>query len=166
MSLDRLVNPPFPYLPPRRSDHVCGSYKQSSDGLYSSNEKYDSSEPFVNTSIAANVSTAFYDATFPSLVRDLPKLLRSEQEVAEGVKSSVSPRPSASSRFFVFRLFTARDPDAYKCYSPEEHAELDSYERSKVSCPAPPSLITRSHEPAAWVYSPKPLSTKPMLGKN
>ncbi|KAM3545891.1 hypothetical protein ARSEF1564_001172 [Beauveria bassiana] len=53
-------------------------------------------------SLAANIATAFYTATFPSLVHNLPKVLESEQQVRDGVKS------------------------------PEEHAELDSYERSKL----------------------------------
>ncbi|PMD45611.1 autophagy protein, partial [Hyaloscypha variabilis F] len=57
---------------------------------------------YVIGSVAANVVTAFYAATFPSLVRDLPKLLESEKEVQEGTKS------------------------------PEAHGELDSYERSKL----------------------------------
>ncbi|KAJ6787529.1 hypothetical protein PWT90_02784 [Aphanocladium album] len=57
---------------------------------------------YVVGSLAANIATAFYTATFPSLVHNLPKVLKSEQEVRDGVKS------------------------------PEEHAELDSYERSKL----------------------------------
>ncbi|EJP65315.1 autophagy protein (Atg22), putative [Beauveria bassiana ARSEF 2860] len=57
---------------------------------------------YVVGSLAANIATAFYTATFPSLVHNLPKVLESEQQVRDGVKS------------------------------PEEHAELDSYERSKL----------------------------------
>ncbi|KAJ3492436.1 hypothetical protein NLG97_g5396 [Lecanicillium saksenae] len=57
---------------------------------------------YVIGSLAANIATAFYTATFPSLVHNLPKVLKSEQEVRDGVKS------------------------------PEDHAELDSYERSKL----------------------------------
>ncbi|OAA59477.1 Major facilitator superfamily domain, general substrate transporter [Cordyceps fumosorosea ARSEF 2679] len=57
---------------------------------------------YVIGSLAANIATAFYTATFPSLVHNLPKVLKSEQDVRDGVKS------------------------------PEEHAELDSYERSKL----------------------------------
>ena len=36
---------------------------------------------------AANIVTAFYAATFPGLVRDLPKLIQSEQDVQTGAKS-------------------------------------------------------------------------------
>ncbi|KAJ4158546.1 uncharacterized protein LMH87_009068 [Akanthomyces muscarius] len=57
---------------------------------------------YVVGSLAANIATAFYTATFPSLVHNLPKVLKSEQEVRDGSKSA------------------------------EEHAELDSYERSKL----------------------------------
>ncbi|KAM3448277.1 hypothetical protein MY3296_007960 [Beauveria thailandica] len=57
---------------------------------------------YVVGSLAANIATAFYTATFPSLVHNLPKVLESEQQVRDGVKS------------------------------PEEHAELDSYERAKL----------------------------------
>jgi MFS-type transporter involved in bile tolerance (Atg22 family) len=57
---------------------------------------------FVLGSLAANVVNAFYAATFPSLVRDLPKLIESEDRVKAGLTS------------------------------PEEHNKLDSYERSKV----------------------------------
>lgn len=57
---------------------------------------------FVVGSLAANVVNAFYAATFPSLVRDLPRVIESEEKV---------------------RLGTV---------SPEEHGKLDSYERSKV----------------------------------
>ncbi|EGX93234.1 autophagy protein (Atg22), putative [Cordyceps militaris CM01] len=57
---------------------------------------------YVAGSLAANIATAFYTATFPSLVHNLPKILESEQQVRDGTKS------------------------------PEEHAELDSYERSKL----------------------------------
>ncbi|TQV97545.1 hypothetical protein V2A60_006704 [Cordyceps javanica] len=57
---------------------------------------------YVVGSLAANIATAFYTATFPGLVHNLPKVLKSEQDVRDGVKS------------------------------PEEHAELDSYERSKL----------------------------------
>lgn len=39
--------------------------------------------------VATNLVTAFYTATFPGLVRDLPKLIQSEQEVKEGTKTSV-----------------------------------------------------------------------------
>lgn len=45
---------------------------------------------------------SFYGATFPGIVRDLPKMIQSENEVKMGVKS------------------------------PDAHAELDSYERSKL----------------------------------
>ena len=36
---------------------------------------------------AANVVTSFYAATFPSLVRDLPKLIQSEHDVKLGAKT-------------------------------------------------------------------------------
>lgn len=51
---------------------------------------------------ATNLVTSFYAATFPGIARDLPKLIKSEQDVVAGLKS------------------------------PEEHAELDAYERSKL----------------------------------
>jgi hypothetical protein len=54
------------------------------------------------TLVATNVVTSFYAATFPGLVRDLPELIQSEQDVKNGIKT------------------------------PEEHSELDSYERSKL----------------------------------
>ncbi|KAH8894151.1 putative autophagy protein [Thozetella sp. PMI_491] len=57
---------------------------------------------YVIGSLAANVATAFYAATFPGLVRDLPELIQSEHDVAEGAKS------------------------------PADHEKLDSYERSKL----------------------------------
>ncbi|KXL42006.1 MAG: hypothetical protein FE78DRAFT_155351 [Acidomyces sp. 'richmondensis'] len=57
---------------------------------------------YVVGSLSANIVTAFYAATFPGLVRDLPKIIKSEQEVKAGVKSA------------------------------EDHAELDAYERSKL----------------------------------
>ncbi|ORY26764.1 putative autophagy protein [Naematelia encephala] len=53
-------------------------------------------------SLSLNIAQAFYQATFPSLVRDLPKMIRSEQDVMAGLKT------------------------------PEEHAELDSYEKAKL----------------------------------
>lgn len=57
---------------------------------------------YVVGNLATNVVTAFYAATFPGLVRDLPILMKSEQEVREGTKTA------------------------------EEHSKLDSYERSKL----------------------------------
>ena len=57
---------------------------------------------FVIGSLAANIVNAFYAATFPSLVRDLPKLIESEDKVKAGLVSA------------------------------EEHNKLDAYERSKV----------------------------------
>lgn len=42
---------------------------------------------YVVGSLAANIATAFYTATFPSLVHNLPKILKSEQEVRDGTKS-------------------------------------------------------------------------------
>ncbi|KAL1411607.1 hypothetical protein Q8F55_002571 [Vanrija albida] len=57
---------------------------------------------YVLGSIAANIATTFYAATFPSIARDLPELIQSEEDVKAGLKS------------------------------PEEHAELDGYERSKL----------------------------------
>lgn len=53
--------------------------------------------------LALNVTGAFYQAPFPALVRDLPKLIESERQVIDGTKS------------------------------PEEHATLDMLERSKLS---------------------------------
>jgi hypothetical protein len=55
--------------------------------------------------LAANIVNAFYAATFPSLVRDLPKLIESEDKVKAGLVSA------------------------------EEHNKLDAYERSKVILP-------------------------------
>lgn len=44
--------------------------------------------PAVSTKMPAqNVVAAFYQATFPSLVRDLPKMVKSEEEVAAGLKT-------------------------------------------------------------------------------
>ena len=57
---------------------------------------------YVVGSLAANVVNAFYAATFPSLVRDLPKVIESEESVRLGTQSA------------------------------EEHNKLDAYERSKV----------------------------------
>jgi hypothetical protein len=57
---------------------------------------------FVIGSLAANIVNAFYAATFPGLVRDLPKLIESEDKVKAGLVSA------------------------------EEHNKLDAYERSKV----------------------------------
>lgn len=57
---------------------------------------------YVLGTLATNLVTAFYTATFPGLVRDLPVLIQSEQDVKEGTKT------------------------------PEEHAKLDAYERSKL----------------------------------
>lgn len=57
---------------------------------------------YVIGSLAANIVNAFYAATFPSLVRDLPKIIESEDKVKAGLQSA------------------------------EEHNKLDSYERSKV----------------------------------
>lgn len=57
---------------------------------------------YVVGSLAANIVNSFYAATFPSLVRDLPKIIESEENVRLGTQS------------------------------PEEHNELDAYERSKV----------------------------------
>jgi|SRR5687767_9535425 hypothetical protein len=58
---------------------------------------------YVVGSLAANIVNSFYAATFPSLVRDLPKIIESEENVRLGTQS------------------------------PEEHNKLDAYERSKVS---------------------------------
>lgn len=44
---------------------------------------------YVAGSLAANIATAFYTATFPSLVHNLPKILESEQQVRDGTKSYV-----------------------------------------------------------------------------
>lgn len=40
-----------------------------------------------NRVTAANIVTAFYAATFPGLVRDLPQLIRAENEVREGIRT-------------------------------------------------------------------------------
>ena len=37
--------------------------------------------------LAQNVFTAYYFATYPGLVRDLPRMIQSEQDVAAGVKT-------------------------------------------------------------------------------
>ena len=55
-----------------------------------------SADIYIYIITATNVVTAFYAATFPGLVRDLPKLIRSEQDVQAGTKSSVLLCPSAS----------------------------------------------------------------------
>ncbi|KAL5896250.1 hypothetical protein ACKVWC_001457 [Pyricularia oryzae] len=57
---------------------------------------------FVVGSLAANVVNSFYAATFPSIVRDLPKLIESEERVKAGTES------------------------------PENHSKLDEYERAKL----------------------------------
>jgi MFS-type transporter involved in bile tolerance (Atg22 family) len=57
---------------------------------------------FVVGTVSANVVNSFYAATFPSIVRDLPKIIESERAVKDGEKD------------------------------PEEHSKLDSYERSKL----------------------------------
>ncbi|ORX36955.1 putative autophagy protein [Kockovaella imperatae] len=57
---------------------------------------------YIVGSLAANISVAFYQATFPALVRDLPKIIQSENEVRQGLKS------------------------------PEEHERLDQYERAQL----------------------------------
>jgi hypothetical protein len=53
--------------------------------------------------LAVNVTGAFYQASFPMLVRDLPKVIESERQVMEGTKD------------------------------PKEHATLDMLERPKLS---------------------------------
>lgn len=58
---------------------------------------------YITGSLALNLTGAFYTAPFPALVRDLPKMIESEQQVLAGTKS------------------------------PEEHAQLDMIERSKLS---------------------------------
>lgn len=55
------------------------------------------------SNLALNVTGAFYQAAFPGLVRDLPELIESEQEVIAGRKD------------------------------PAEHEELDMLERSRIS---------------------------------
>ncbi|ORX34854.1 autophagy protein [Kockovaella imperatae] len=52
--------------------------------------------------IALTIVGAFYQATYPSMVRDLPKMIQSEEDVLHGLKS------------------------------PEEHEKLDAYERAKI----------------------------------
>jgi MFS-type transporter involved in bile tolerance (Atg22 family) len=58
---------------------------------------------YVAANLAVNITGAFYQAPFPALVRDLPKMAESERQVIQGLKS------------------------------PEEHATLDMLERSKLS---------------------------------
>jgi len=48
--------------------------------------------------------------------------------------------------FFIYRLYGLHMPGANKNYSPEEHAELDSYERSKASHPSPSSFMVWTYE--------------------
>lgn len=72
---------------------------------------------------ATNIATAFYTATFPSLVHNLPRVLKSEQDVKDGVKTYV---------FLFFVHLQAQLLSNNSSNSAEEHAELDSYERSKV----------------------------------
>lgn len=55
---------------------------------------------FVVGSLAANIATAFYTATFPSLVHNLPKILKSEQDVKNGLKTYVSRLAIISYTFF------------------------------------------------------------------
>lgn len=38
-------------------------------------------------SLGYNLSVTFYQATFPSLARNLPEVLKSEQEVLQGIKT-------------------------------------------------------------------------------
>lgn len=47
---------------------------------------------YVIGSLSANIVTAFYAATFPGLVRDLPRLIQSEKDVQIGAKTYVSAR--------------------------------------------------------------------------
>lgn len=58
---------------------------------------------YVLGNLALNVTGAFYQAPFPMLVRDMPKVIESERQVIEGTKD------------------------------PKEHATLDMLERSKLS---------------------------------
>ncbi|KAF2160562.1 hypothetical protein M409DRAFT_70318 [Zasmidium cellare ATCC 36951] len=58
---------------------------------------------YVLGNLVMNAQSAFYFAAFPQVVRDLPQLQESERQVLEGTKT------------------------------PEEHAELESMERSKMS---------------------------------
>lgn len=58
---------------------------------------------YVLGNLALNITGAFYQAPFPMLVKDLPKIIESERQVVEGAKS------------------------------PEEHATLDMLERSRIS---------------------------------
>lgn len=58
---------------------------------------------YVVSNLALNITGSFYQAPFPMLVRDMPKLIESERQVIEGTKS------------------------------PEDHAMLDMLERSKLS---------------------------------
>lgn len=67
---------------------------------------------FVVGSLALNIVNSFYAATFPSIVRDLPKMIESEEKVKAGTES------------------------------PEAHNKLDAYERSKVlRALSPPSSL-------------------------
>jgi len=66
-----------------------------------------------------NVANTFYWAAFPGIVRDLPKMIRSEQEVLNGTRRYVLSHTSTRA----FPLIVL---------SPEVHAELDMLERSKA----------------------------------
>lgn len=72
-------------------------------GLTQSSQWALASGFFVTGNLALNVTACFYQAPFPMLVRDLPEMIESEQQVLQGTKD------------------------------PEEHATLDMLERSRLS---------------------------------
>jgi hypothetical protein len=68
-------------------------------------------------SIAMNMMVAFYAATFPGIVQDLPEVIQSEKEVMEGTREWV-PYPLLDDSLIV---------------RPAIHDEFLSYQRAKVS---------------------------------
>jgi hypothetical protein len=114
---------------------MCGLSKasqwQSAQALYVIGSLGASSPPRNNRHselslcviVAANIVSAFYAATFPGLVRDLPRLIQSENDVAAGTKSCVP----------VLLDSTQAHMTDLVIYSAEDHAELDMYERAQVS---------------------------------
>ena len=67
--------------------HTLASLCKAQFLTLENNPENGCADPF---STASNIVGAFYSATFPGLVRDLPKLIQSEQEVLSGEKRSVS----------------------------------------------------------------------------
>ncbi len=107
---------------------------------------------------ATNVVTAFYAATFPGLVRDLPKLIESEKDVKAGTKRRISsPSPSAPSFSLPF-WFTLTPLQSRRAL----RARLIRAIQSKFPAPTrlvpkltpPPAVQSRQHH---WLRSRRDL---------